>query len=94
MKIIKIEVGPSGGHENQTSNVRVVIPDGWALVPDDMETENFPYGDIEVENIDGVLTVTRWTPGSLPEPEEDKQISKYATYEELASSIRNGVNSI
>ena len=94
MKIIKIEVGPSGGHENQASNVWVVIPDELALVPDDMETENFPYGDIEVENIDGVLTVTRWTPGSLPEPEEDKQISKYATYEELVSSIRSGVNSI
>ncbi len=27
------------------------IPEGWAVIPDDMETPNLPYGDITVEDI-------------------------------------------
>lgn len=66
--IIKIEAYENGGHDNQ-STVPKVIPDGWAVIPDGMETENFPFGDIEVEEINGVMTVVKWTAGTMPEPE-------------------------
>jgi hypothetical protein len=46
-----------------------VVPSGWAVIPADMECENFPFGEVEVAEIDGVLTVTKWTPGEMPEPE-------------------------
>lgn len=69
MRIIEIQALPNGAHRNQTINGMLpTIPEGWAVVPDDMETGNFPFGEIEVEERDGVPTVTKWTPGTLPEP--------------------------
>ena len=46
------------------------IPEGWAVIPDDMETPNLPYGDIAIEDIEGVPTVTSWTPREMPVVEE------------------------
>lgn len=34
-----------------------------------MVTEKFPFGDVTVGEIDGVMTVTSWIPGEMPEPE-------------------------
>lgn len=68
MRLIKIKAETSGGHAYQTIDRISKIPEGWAIVPDDMKTPNLPYGDIEVEEIDGVMTVTSWTPGEVPEP--------------------------
>lgn len=51
MKIIEIETLENGSHKNQSGNFEN-IPDGWAVLPDDMETPNFPFGDIEVEDED------------------------------------------
>lgn len=65
MKLIKIET-KGVGHLAQTIDRISKIPEGWAIVPDDMETPNFPYGEITVEEIDGVKTVTSWTPGEIP----------------------------
>ncbi|MBQ7974358.1 MAG: hypothetical protein IJ300_01545 [Clostridia bacterium] len=52
MKIIEIKALENGSHRNQIGNFNV-IPDGWAVVPDDMETPNFPFGEFEVadENV-------------------------------------------
>lgn len=75
MKIIEIRESENGGHRNIESDISV-IPKGWAVIPDDMETPNFPFGEVEVEEIDGIPTVTKWTPGVIPEPEtipEDKE---------------------
>ena len=72
MRIVEIQKQPLGGHDNQTSSVKTV-PDGWAIIPDNMETPNFPFGDIEVAEIDGVMTVTSWTPGEIPEPEPEPE---------------------
>lgn len=69
MRIIKIVALDNGGHLNQTSNDIIPIPDGWALIPDDVKTPNFPYGDITVKDIYGTMTVTSWTPRPIPEPE-------------------------
>ena len=68
MRIIEIAPLEHGAHRNQTGGLSVV-PAGWAVVPADMECENFPFGDIEVAEIDGVMTVTSWTPGDMPAPE-------------------------
>lgn len=70
--IIEINALYNGGHRNQTIPLDMVVPDGWAVVPDDMKTPNFPFGDIETEEIEGVMTVTKWTAGEMPAPEPQK----------------------
>lgn len=72
MRIIEIVALDNGAHRNQTSNM-FVIPDGWAVIPDGMETENFPFGTVTVEEVNGVMTVTDWTPGTMPEPEPEPE---------------------
>lgn len=50
MKIIRIEPNGNGSHNNQTINGTIPVPDGWAIISDGMETPNFPFGDITVDN--------------------------------------------
>ena len=74
MRIIEIAPQSNGAHRNQTSNEVVpYIPEGWALLPESVGTpdmlENYPFGVVSVESIDGVPTVTSWTPLPVPEPE-------------------------
>ena len=70
MRIIEIAPLSNGAHRNQSfHSVIEDILEGWAIIPDEMETENFPFGDVEIEEIDGVMTVIKWTPGAMPEPE-------------------------
>lgn len=68
MRIIEITALSNGAHRNQTGSF-TTVPDGWAIIPDDMETPNFPFGKVEVAEINGVMTVTKWTAGVIPEPE-------------------------
>ena len=72
MKIIEIAALDNGAHRNQTGNFSA-IPDGWAIIHDGMETPNFPFGEVVAEEIDGVMTVTKWTPGEIPEPEPEPE---------------------
>lgn len=72
MKIIEIKALENGAHRNQTGTFKT-IPDGFAVVPDDMELENFPFGEVTAEEIDGVMTVTKWTAGTIPEVEKPEQ---------------------
>lgn len=77
MTIIKIKSHNNGGHDNQTINGATPktfpIPDGYAIVPEEVGTpetlENYPFGDITVEDRDGIPTVTSWKPLPIPEPE-------------------------
>ena len=69
MKIIEIKALKNGAHRNQTGKFRIVR-DGWAVIPDGMVCENFPFGKVEVAEIDGVMTVTKWTAGEIPAPIE------------------------
>ena len=67
MKIIEIAALENGAHRNQTYHG--VLPEGWAIVPDDMEIpDTFPFVDVVAEDIDGVMTVTGMTAGVVPEP--------------------------
>ena len=67
MTIIEISALDNGAHRHQ-SGTTYTIPDGWAVIPDWMGTENFPFGDVTAEEINGVMTVTSWTPGTIPDP--------------------------
>ena len=76
MRIVEIVALENGAHRNQTMDAPLaildgcsIVPDGWALIPDDMETENFPFGEVTAEETGGVMTVISWTPGTIPEPE-------------------------
>ena len=67
MKIIEIQALDNGAHRNQTGDLQT-IPDGWAVVPGTLELTNFPFGEVEAEEVNGIMTVTKWTPGVIPEP--------------------------
>ncbi len=66
MQIIEIETLSNGAHRNQSE--ASICPDGWAKLPDDMKTPNFPFGSIETEMLDGIMTVTKWTATETPKP--------------------------
>lgn len=68
MTIIQIVSLPNGAHANQTTSGPISVPDGWAVIPDGMETPNFPFGDITVDDQTPPV-VTSWTPLPIPEPE-------------------------
>lgn len=68
MIIIEIAAFPNGAHRNQTINGTIPVPEGWAILPEGMETPNFPFGDITVDNQTPPV-VTSWTPLPIPEPE-------------------------
>lgn len=72
MRIIEITSLSNGGHRNQTGTLKN-IPTGYAVIPDDLETLNFPFGDVEVTEINGVPTVIKWVAGTTPEIEEKEQ---------------------
>lgn len=71
MRAIEIAALDNGAHRNQTGID--VLPEGWAVIPEDMKLENFPFGAATVEEIDGVQTVASWTPGTMPAPEPDPE---------------------
>lgn len=68
MRVIEIAPLENGAHRNQS--YPGFVPDGWAVIPENIETPNFPFGEVEVKEIDRVMTVTEWIPGEFPvEPE-------------------------
>ena len=75
MRIIEIKALENGAHINACGDFRVV-PEGCAVIPEDMETPNFPFGDVEVEEKDGIMTVTKWIARDvepMPTPEKGGQ---------------------
>jgi hypothetical protein len=69
--MIEIAALDNGAHRNQTYHG--FLPEGWAVIPDSMGCENFPFGEVETEEIGGVMTVTKWIPGTVPEPEPEPE---------------------
>jgi hypothetical protein len=69
MRIIEINTLENGSHRNQ-NGIFDVIPNGWAVIPDDMETPNFPYGDIEVADEDIIRIETELIDGEEQEVEK------------------------
>lgn len=89
MKIIEIKTLSNGSHRNQMGNFKT-IPNGYAVIPDNMETPNFPFGEIEVEEINGVMTVTKWVAGEIPEPEPIPESEP--TAEDMLKAIVGGMS--
>ena len=86
MRIIEITALSNGAHRNQTGTFST-IPSGWAVIPDGMETPNFPFGEVTVDETQTPPVVTGWTAGTIPEPdpvpEEPSQLDRVeaqATY--------------
>lgn len=72
MQMIEIIALENGAHNNQTYHG--VLTEGWAIIREDVKTlENFPFGEVTAEEIDGVMTMTSWTPGEMPEPEPEPE---------------------
>ena len=89
MRYIEIAALDNGAHRNQTVNgAWRKIPEGWAIIPDDMETPNFPFGEVIAEKIDGAMVVTNWTAGEIPEPEEEPEIEPEPTTEEQITDLQ------
>ena len=66
MTIIEIKALENGAHRNQMVTGMMSPPDGWAVIPEDMEIpDTFPFMGVEATN--GVVTAL--TPGTVPEPE-------------------------
>lgn len=94
MTIIKVKKNENGSHDNQTifgeTPENFDVPDGYAVVPEEVGTSetltNFPFGEVEVESVDGVLIVTSWTPLPIPEPETPAQ-PKYTELQLLAQQV-------
>lgn len=70
MRLIEIKTQVNGAHNNQVISGEIIVQDGWAVIPDDMECENFPFGEVVTEEINGVMTLTMWTPGMIPDDED------------------------
>lgn len=68
MQIIKIEAFENGGHDNQSWD-GIIPPEGYAIIPDGMQLDNFPFGEVEVKEANGILVVVKWIPGVMPETE-------------------------
>ena len=68
MQIIEIAALENGAHRNQVG--AGTVPPGWAVIPEEMALDSFPFGEVEAAEIGGVMTVTGWEPGEVPpEPE-------------------------
>ena len=97
MKIIEIVALDNGAHRNQSGGISVV-PEGWAVISDNDELENFPFGTFEVEERygNGVMYMVEnsWTPLPMPEPEPVPEPEvEPDVWDELAEAYRQGVQS-
>ncbi len=89
MRAIEIAALSNGAHRNQTG--LDVLPDGWAKIPNEMETQNFPFGVVTAEEIDGVMTVTSWAPGIIPSQTDSEILNatKTAKLTEISKSCED-----
>ena len=93
MYMLEIAALENGAHRNQT--YKGFLPDGWALIPDNLETENFPFGEVTVEEMDGRMVVATWKPLPMPEPEPEPEPEEpMSVWDELDAAYQEGVNSI
>lgn len=82
MKLIRIEENELGGHDNQFIDANIEVPEGWAVIPDDMAIpETFPFVRITVRN--GV--VKSMVAGTVPPP--DPEPAPEPTAEDILNAL-------
>lgn len=86
MTIIEIQARSNGAHRNQSGQLNH-IPEGWAVIPEEIETPNFPFGKVEVEEIEGVMTVTSWEAVDIPEDEPPVEVEPPITADEILNVL-------
>lgn len=92
MRIIEINALDNGAHNNQTIESVIPVPAGWAIIPEDMVCENFPFGEVTVDNSNPPI-VTSWTPGVMPELEpETEPETEASVWDELDAAYTAGYN--
>ena len=52
-----------------------------------MVCENFPFGEVTAAEIGGVMTVTSWIPGTMPEPEPVPEPEPFTTLEDRVAAL-------
>lgn len=66
MRIVKIESLENGAHVNKAGNFSYV-PAGYAVIPDSMTLPaSFPFVDLEVKEIGGIMTVVSMSEREVP----------------------------
>lgn len=66
MTIIELAPLKNGAHRNQTTSGLLPVPNGWAVIPEEMAIpETFPFVGVEAQA--GIVTAL--TPGTVPKPE-------------------------
>lgn len=93
MRIIEIIALDNGAHRNQTYNGS--LPDRWAIIRGNEELTNFPFGNFEVEQVDGVTYMVEgsWVAGEMPEPEPVPEPEvEPDVWDELDAAYQKGVN--
>lgn len=97
---IKIEAFPNGAHDNLVEDELSTLEPGWAVMAADPATlPNFPFGNFEVDDVDGVphMIADSWEPLPIPEfPEEDlpenTPTGDTDVWDELDTAYQEGVN--
>lgn len=81
MRIIQIAENELGGHLNQETTTDVIVPEGWAVIPDDMAIpETFPFVRITVRN--GV--VKSMVAGTMP---PDEPVTPQPTADDILNAL-------
>lgn len=88
MRLVEIQALDNGAHNNQTISDEIPVLFGWAIIPDDMVCENFPFGEITVDESTPPI-VTSWTPGDIPEPEPEP--TPAPTLDERVTALEDAV---
>ncbi len=90
MIIIEIKALENGAHRNQAGCFSA-IPAGWAVIPDGMVCKKFPFGKVETAAVDGIMVVTKWTPGEIPaEPEQTAESKRETAYNSEPAVVWDG----
>ena len=73
MHIICMKPLAEGVYNDHRADHITAPPEGWAYIPGDFPLPaTFPrLGGLEAKEVDGVMTVTTMTEGTLPEPETE-----------------------
>lgn len=84
MNIIEIGALENGAHRNQDGFIGDV-PSGWAVIPDGIELQNFPFGDLTVDETQTQPVMTSWTP--LPVPDDPTSETDHHTVEARLTAL-------